>query len=100
MKWRILYTYFLGAFIVIVMLSGCATTAPELVQRRVDAEAQRQYYDLGLTYYVEEKYGEAKNAFQLVIENGADTALGVKARDDLKKTIQALKTLKEIEQKQ
>jgi hypothetical protein len=100
MKWRIFYAFFLGAFMAIVMLSGCATTAPELVQKRVDPEAQQQYYDLGLKFYVDENYGEAKNAFQLVIKNGADTALGIKARDGLKKTIQALKTLKEIEQKQ
>ncbi len=87
---------------VIVMLSGCATTAPEPAQRRldrVDPGIQQQYYDLGLKYYVEENYGEAKNAFQLVIENGVDTPLGMKAREDLKKTVQALKTLQEIGQK-
>ena len=51
----------------------------------VDAKAQQQYYDLGLQQYSKENYGEAKEAFQQVIELGPNTALGLKAQENLKK---------------
>lgn len=100
MKRRMLYAYVLMALVVLVMLSACAATAPRpLPPQPANPEAQQQYYDLGLKYYTEEKYDEAKSAFHLAIENGPGTFLGSKAFENLKKTEQVLKTLKELEQK-
>jgi len=67
--------------------------------RPVDLQAQQRYYDLGLRYYADEKYSEAKKAFQQAIENGPDSSLAIKARENLSKTEQVLRTLRELEQK-
>jgi len=102
---------FLCALLVCCVLvpfaSGCilAQKAPPSSQRQaakprpkpVDAEAQQRYYDLGLQTYAKDNYGEAQHAFQLVVENGSNTPLGLKAQENLKKIDQILKTLKEIE---
>jgi len=65
----------------------------------VDLQAQQRYYDLGLKYYADEHYGEAKNAFQQAIEYGPESTLAGKARENLLKTEQVLRTLRELEQK-
>jgi len=93
-----------------MMVSGCAlwqkTPAPSpapvqksKARQHVDAKAQKQYYDLGIQQYSRENYGEAKEAFQQVIELGPNTALGMKAQQNLKKIQQILKTVEEIETK-
>lgn len=100
-------TYLFISFVLITALSGCAKKIEEqqpapkrsTSRGRVDTKAQQQYYDLGLKYYTDENYTEAKKAFQQVIQNGPDTSLGVKARHNLDKTEQILKTLKEMEDK-
>ena len=84
--------------------AGCAlfqkTPPPRSPARQhVDAKAQQQYYDLGLHEYSKENYGEAKEAFEQVIELGPNTPLGQKARDNLKKIQRILRTLEEIESK-
>jgi len=93
-----------------VMITDCARKkAPETpppapvkkqrVQKKpVDPRAQQRYYDLGLKYYADEDYSEAKKAFQQAIEYGPDTSLGIKARENLSKTEQVLKTLRELEE--
>ena len=58
--------------------------------------SQQQYYNLGMKYYSQEKYAEAKQAWQMVVKLGKRTALANKARENIKKTDQILKTLKEI----
>jgi outer membrane protein assembly factor BamD (BamD/ComL family) len=92
----ILYT------MVFMVVAGCAfpKTAPppkSSARQHVDARAQQQYYDLGLQQYTKENYGEAKEAFEQVIELGPSTALGQKAQENLKKIQRILKTLEEIE---
>jgi hypothetical protein len=49
--------------------------------------------------YSRENYGEAKEAFEQALALGPNTALGVKARENLKKIERILKTLEEIETK-
>lgn len=92
-----------------LLVAGCTTwpTAspppPKPISRPrpkpVDVKAQRQYYDQGLQLYSKENYGEAKEAFEQVVDLGPNTALGTKARENLKKIQQILKTLEEIEAK-
>lgn len=97
---------------VFLLAAGCASMqqAPEPPpappkpaarpqMKPVDGKAQQRYYDLGLQYYSKENYGDAKKAFQQVIENGPKTALGLKAQENLKKIQQILKTLEELESK-
>ncbi len=94
---------------VFLVVAGCATwqkTPPPIPKpasrpqaKPVDAKAQQQYYDLGLQHYSKENYGEAKKAFKEVIELGPNTKLGLKAKENLKKIDQILKTLEEIESK-
>ncbi len=97
----------------LVVLSGCALfqktpppppqTPPapprSSVRPRVDAKAQQQYYDLGVQQYSRENYREAKEAFEHVLELGPNSALGMKAQENLKKIQRILKTLEEIEAK-
>jgi len=87
-----------------LVLSGCMFPKPapppkSSARQHVDARAQQQYYDLGLQQYTKENYGEAKEAFEQVIELGPNTALGQKAHENLKKIQRILKTLEEIESK-
>jgi TolA-binding protein len=96
--------------LVLLVATGCvafptASSAPSPHQRSgtkphtVDGKAQQKYYDLGLQYYSRESYGEAKEAFLQVIELGPNTALGVKAQENLKKIERVLQTLEEIKAK-
>ena len=57
---------------------------------------QQKYYDLGMKYYSEEKYAEAKKAWQMVVRLNKKTLLAKKARDNIKKTDRILKTLEGI----
>lgn len=57
---------------------------------------QQRYYNMGMRYYSQEKYVEAKKAWQRVIKLGKRTALADKARENIKKVDQILQTLKEI----
>ena len=99
---------FLVCTMTLLALSGCAglrkTTPPPKSAARpqakpVDPKAQQHYYDLGLQQYSKENYGKAKEAFQQAVEFGPNTALGVKAQENLKKIQQILKTLEELESK-
>jgi len=91
----------------LLALSGCAglrkTPPPKSTARSqakpVDAKAQKHYYDLGLQQYSKENYGKAKESFQKTVELGPNTALGVKAQENLKKVQQILKTLEEYDSK-
>jgi TolA-binding protein len=85
-------------------LPGCAlfqkTPPPKSPARqRVDSKVQQQYYDLGVQQYSKENYGEAKEAFEQVIEHGPNTALAAKAQENLKKIQRIMKTLQEIQSK-
>lgn len=103
--------------IVMLFAAGCATTPaappPEQPKRAAhprphqkppqqkpsDAKAQKRYYDQGLQYYSAENYSNAKEAFEEVVDLGPNTALGVKAQENLKKIEKILKTLDELESK-
>jgi len=84
-------------------MAGCAlwsTTPPPqktITRPHVDEKAQQQHYDQGLEQYSKENYGDAKRAFEQVFELGPNTALGIKAQENLKKIERILKTLEEIE---
>jgi len=94
--------------IVFMVVSGC-TTGPKIVPlssqktsthlQHPDPKAQQQHYDEGLQQYSKDNYGEAKEAFQQVVDLGPNTELGLKAKENLKKIDQILKTLDEIESK-
>lgn len=99
--------------LVIVILTGCGkkeipeTHVPAPVKKErpartqhkpVDLKAQQKSYDLGLKYYADEKYREARKAFQQAIEYGPGSSLASKARENLMKTEQVLRTLRELEQ--
>jgi len=82
-------------------LAGCGLFASHKPPRQqvVDVHAQQKYYDQGLQHYSKENYGEAKAAFEKVVEYGPTTSLGIKAQENLKKIQRILKTLQEIEAK-
>lgn len=87
-----------------MVVAGCAIpkAAPppkSSARQHVDVRAQQQYYDLGLQQYTKENYGEAKEAFEEVVELGPKSALGRKAQENLKKIQRILKTLEEMESK-
>jgi outer membrane protein assembly factor BamD (BamD/ComL family) len=94
--------------LVLLIAAGC-TTWPKTFfpsqqkssarQQHTDSRAQQQYYDQGLQQYSKDNYGEAKASFQQVVDLGPNTTLGLKAKDNLKKIDQILKTLEEIESK-
>ena len=94
---------------VFLVVSGC-TTWPKMFSsspqkatttrpQHIDPKAQQQHYDEGLQQYSKDNYGEAKEAFQQAVDLGPNTALGLKAKENLKKIDQILKTLEEIESK-
>jgi TolA-binding protein len=105
--------------IVLLFAAGCAATRPAAtpppeqpkraahprpqqkppLQKPVDAKAQKRYYDQGLQYYSAEDYSNAKEAFAEVVDLGPNTALGIKAQENLKKIEKILKTLDELESK-
>lgn len=97
---------------VFLVIGGCTTgpkipplplplppQKPSTHQPHIDPKAQQQHYDEGLQQYSKDNYGEAKAAFQSVVDLGPNTALGLKAKDNLKKIDQIIKTLEEIESK-
>lgn len=106
-----MFQWMLTYGIAILLATGCASTpkpappappAPHpkpIARPAVDVKAQQLFYDKGLQLYSQENYNEAKNAFQQVVELGANTALGLKAEENIRKIDQILKTLKEIESK-
>jgi len=62
----------------------------------VDVKAQRELYDLGLQRYTEERYAEAKVAWQQVIKLGPATSLAARARENIQKAERILQTLEEM----
>ena len=76
-----------------------AKGGPAKPQPAADPAAQQRAYDMGMRYYSEEKYVEAKKAWQQAVQFGPNSPLGAKAQEYLKKTDQVLKTLQEMEKK-
>jgi hypothetical protein len=71
--------------------------APKTPQEPLgESTTQQKYYDMGMRYYSQEKYDDAKKAWQRVIKLGKRTDLANKARENIKKVDQILKTLKEM----
>jgi TolA-binding protein len=73
-----------------------AETAPPASPEK---QSQQTYYDSGMKYYSEEKYAEAKKAWQMVLKLGKKTKLANKARENIRKTDQILKTLEGLDNK-
>jgi hypothetical protein len=110
MRERVKFKDLFLTLVVIAVLADCTamTHRPAPVEKKypswtqpkhMDLQAQQRYYELGLKYYADENYSEAKKAFQQAIEYGPDSSLAIKAREDLSKTEQILKTLREMEQR-
>jgi len=102
---KVLLRLLLGGSVFLVV-AGCALLPktpppqkPVSSRPHVDAKSQHHYYDLGLQHYSRENYGEAKEAFQQAVDFGPNTDLGIKAKQNLKKIEQILKTLEEIQSK-
>ena len=74
-------------------------TRPQSKPAETKTKTQQQQYDRGLQAYSQENFEEAKAAFQRVIELGPNTALGLKAQENIRKIQKILKTLEEIESK-
>jgi type IV secretory pathway VirB10-like protein len=70
--------------------------APKAPPVPLGLSTQQKYYNMGMRYYSQEKYREAKKAWQRVIKLGRRTSLAEKARENIKKVDQILKTLKEM----
>lgn len=70
-----------------------------VVPKVVDTKAQQLNYDRGVQAYSKEDYEEARAAFQRVIDLGPKTELASKAKENLKKVMQVLKTVDEIKSK-
>lgn len=90
----------------LLVLSGCASlftsqskSQSKSAQPHLDPKAQQYYYDKGVQHYAKENFGEAKAAFRRAIDAGPNTALGLKAQENLKKIQQILKTVEDIESK-
>jgi hypothetical protein len=75
-----------------------AAPAP-VPEQIIEQKTQQNYYDLGMKYYSEEKYAEAKKAWQMVLKLGKKTKLANKARENIRKTDQILKTLEGLDNK-
>jgi len=58
--------------------------------------AQQKYYNMGMRYYAQDKFEQAKEAWQAVIKLDRKTDLAEKARENVKKVDQILKRLKEM----
>lgn len=58
--------------------------------------AQQKYYNIGMRYYAQDKFEQAKQAWQTVIKLDRKTALADKARENVKKVDQILKRLKQM----
>ncbi len=58
--------------------------------------AQQKYYNIGMRYYAQDKFEQAKEAWQTVIKLDRKTALADKARENVKKVDQILKRLKQM----
>ena len=110
MKMKTWYPQLVTLGLICLFASGCAFFAPKAppppppnpakVQAKpVDAKAQKYHYDLGLQHYSKENYQEAEASFQQAIDLGPNTALGIKAQENLRKIQQILKTLEEINSK-
>jgi TolA-binding protein len=74
-------------------------TRPQSKPTEAKAKIQQQQYDRGLQAYSQENFEDAKAAFQRVIELGPNTALGLKAQENIRKIQKILKTLEEIKSK-
>ena len=85
-----------------LVMAGCASP-PKVVDsppvKATDTKTQQRYYDMGLQQYSDENFGAARESFRRVIEYGSNTALGLKAQENLHKIERILKTLEEIEAK-
>ena len=91
----------------LALTSGCAswqTQKPVHHRQRpappppADPEAQKKAYDQGEAYFGEEKYLEARKAWQEAVRLGPATLLAKKAQENLQKVDSILKSLKELQQ--
>ena len=88
--------------IIICLFSACVhkTVPQKTPEPNVDMVLVQEFYNIGLQYYADENYLEAKKAWQQVVRMAPNTKLASKSREYLKKVDKILKTLRELEQKQ
>jgi hypothetical protein len=94
-------------FFIIAFLTSCASGKKTSSKHnpsgrvsqsdKISLEAQKKAYDAGLKYYSEEKYIEARKAWQDAIRFEPTTLLAKKSHEYLVKTEKILETLKEID---
>ena len=112
MKKKRIYLQLIILGLICVFASSCVLFAPKAPPppppppkpvkaqpKPVDAKAQKYHYDQGLQHYSKENYQEAKESFQQAVDLGPNTALGIKAQENLKKVQKILKTLEEMNAK-
>ena len=93
------------ASVVILLASACVSCVclrPSPIssqQKPLDAKAQQRYYDQGLQHYSKEKYELAREAFRKVVEISPNNTLGARAKENLVKINQILKTLEGMKSK-
>jgi outer membrane protein assembly factor BamD (BamD/ComL family) len=89
----------LSLVLLLALFTGCAPAVRPKHQQTVDVKAQKVYYDQGLKHYSREEYRASQEDFQKVVDNGPNTDLGLKAKENLKKLQQILKTIEHIQSK-
>jgi len=99
-----IHNNFISGFIILTLVclsSACVHKAatPKTPEPVVDIASAQEFYNLGLQYYADENYLEAKRAWLQVVRLAPNTLIASKSRDYLKKVDRILRTLKEIEQR-
>jgi outer membrane protein assembly factor BamD (BamD/ComL family) len=97
--------FYIATLLIVAGATACQKAPPApskpttRTHSRADAIAAQKYYDQGLQEYSRENYLEARTLFQRVIDLDTNEELKTKALENLKKTLQILKTLDRIKAK-
>lgn len=73
-----------------------ASRAHRAPPARVDLDGQRRAYERGVAHFGEDKFAEAREAWLEAVRRGPETELGRKARENLAKVENILKSLREL----
>jgi outer membrane protein assembly factor BamD (BamD/ComL family) len=100
-KYIFFFRYSLFCLAAVCVLVACHRRTQEQPQPEpvVDMAVVQNYYNQGLQFYADEKYHEAKHAWQQVIKMAPNTQLAGKSRLYVKKVNRMLQTLQDIEKK-
>lgn len=92
-------TFLLLGLLALAAITGASCRTLHEQQKPVDPKAQQRFYDQGLQHYSKEKYELAREAFRKVVEISPNNNLGVRAKENLVKINQILKTLEGMKSK-